>query len=538
VSADRIDFEDMPDPDVAELDVARARVADLPERAAADVSVAFAPDVVAACVVLRNQSLPEFIALERKLHAIKDFPRGQFRDAVRAAGKASAGESAAAPGGTTEPSGSRAWRSKLTYSNGKPEPTESNCVTALVHAPEWKGVLAFNEFANNVVARKAPPWHRDDAPVGGGKPGEWEDGDDVRLVCWFQRTAGLRVSVATALNALVIVARRTTYHPVREYLNGLAWDGIQRLPTWLATYAGSTQPEAYLARVGSWFLVSAVARIYEPGCKADHCIILEGKQGRGKSTLVQRLVPQPEWFAEHNANLMDKDAYAILNGRWILELAELDSLARAEVGRIKRYMTTAVDAYRPVWARRVARFPRHGVFIGTVNDSDYLRDPTGNRRFWPVAVERIDNDGLARDRDQLWAEAVHHYRNQARWWPHPDDESLLEEQQEERYRPDVWEEPIARWLAARMEEEGKKPAVLRDVSVTVTQVLEHAIGKNRKDQEDRDSIRVGRIMTRLGWDRRRTRSGNEDAEDRDSAGKHRRVYAYYPPVAPTPTGEG
>jgi putative DNA primase/helicase len=519
-----MESENIPDPDDVALDAARKCVEGLAERVAADVSAAFSTPVLDACVVLRRRALQEFIRLEALLRAHKTFPRSEFRAAIAAAAKVVPLRQAVL---------NTKWHALLTYTSGKPDASEANVVTALVHAPEWRGVLAFNEFANNAVKLKPPPWHRDDMPLGGAQAGEWTDGDDTRLQCWLQRTAGMRVPIGVAVAAMAIVAQRSPFHPVREYLESLAWDGVVRLPTWLATYAGaSDQPEEYLRRVGTWFLISAVARVYEPGCKADHCVILEGAQGRGKSTLVSCLVPQAEWFAEHNANLLDKDSYAILQGRWIMELAEMDSLARAEVGRIKRYMTTAVDAYRPVWARRVARFARHCVFIGTVNDSEYLRDPTGNRRFWPVAVGDISIELLVRDRDQIWAEAVHYYKERMQWWPHREDESLLEGEQEERLRADVWEEPIARWLDAREKEYNDRPELARDVNtvaVRIDQVLSGALQVDKADQDDRHAVRVGRIMTRLGWERQRVRSANGDNSDRDSVGKRRRVYAYYPP---------
>lgn len=522
-----MDIVDVPDPEDVALDAARKAVEGLADRVTADVGAAFSSEVIDACIVLRRRALSEFIRLEATLRANAEFPRGEFRAAIAAAAKVVPLRQSAAP--TTK------WHSLLTYTSGKPDASEANVVTALVHAPEWKGVLAFNEFANNAVKLKPPPWHRDDMPLGGAQAGEWTDGDDTRLQCWLQRAAGMRVPVGVAVAAMAVVAQRTPFHPVREYLESLAWDGVVRLPTWLATYAGAVdQPSEYLRRVGTWFLISAVARIYDPGCKADHCVILEGAQGRGKSTLVSRLVPDLSWFAEHNANLLDKDSYAILQGRWIMELAEMDSLARAEVGRIKRYMTTAIDAYRPVWARRVARFARHCVFIGTVNDSEYLRDPTGNRRFWPVKVGVIATELIARDRDQIWAEAVHYFKERVQWWPHRDDEALLEGEQEERLRTDVWEEPIARWLEQREKEFNDRPELARDVNavaVRIDQVLSGALMVDKGDQDDRHAIRVGRIMTRLGWERRRVRSANDDNEDRDTVGKRRRVYAYYPPLS-------
>src|SRR5262249_49762611 len=159
-----------------------------------------------------------------------------------------------------------------------------NVNTALVHAPAWRDVLVFDEFSNNVRMQKPAPWHPDDAPAGGAKPGDWTDADDVRLSCWLSRELGMNVAPSTARGAVSVVARRHPLHPPREYLNALQWDGSERLSTWLSTYARATkQPADYLARVGAWALIAAVARIYKPGCKVDNVLVLEGKQGLKKS---------------------------------------------------------------------------------------------------------------------------------------------------------------------------------------------------------------------------------------------------------------
>jgi predicted P-loop ATPase len=534
--ADDIAFEDVPGSSPGQSDPPDAvalRIANAPK----PIEFAFSAEIINSMADRCLNDAPAFEStlVEVRNANIQGLRVGEWERRIRTRAK-----ELKLAGKKRPASNAKDWKSQLVYENGKPKANEANCITALARAPEWKGVLAFNEFANNVVKLKPPPWWRDDIAVGAVTTGEWVEGDDVRTVVWFQRTLDMDVKLPVVMNALSVISTRNSFHPVREYLDGLAWDRKPRLQRWLATYAGAnSQPPEYLERVGMWFMISAVARIYSPGCKVDHSIILEGKQGRGKSTLVKTLTPNEEWFAEHNANLLDKDAYAILQGRWILELAELDSLRGADVGRTKRYMSTPTDCYRPVWARRVARFPRHCVFIGTVNESQYLRDATGNRRSWPVAIGVIDIDALIRDRDQLWAEAVHHYRNGAIWWPQRDDEALLENEQEDRFRADVWEEPIASWLDQWLSKPvwtpspgTTRPATHRLECISTNEILSGAIRKDVADQTPGDDSRVGSIMGRLDWTRRQSRSANENPEDRDSNGKRRRVWAYFPPVKP------
>src|SRR5262249_42604988 len=152
----------------------------------------------------------------------------------------------------------------------------------------------------------------------------------------------------------------------------------------------------------SKFLISAVARIYEPGCQADHIIILESDQGEGKSTAL-RIMGDP-FFTDDLAELGTKDASLATAGVWIIELSELDAMTRADRSRIKSFVSRRVDRYRPVYGRRLVETKRQCVFAGSVNDSEYLKDDTGARRFWPVRCGRIDLDGIRRDKDQLWAE--------------------------------------------------------------------------------------------------------------------------------------
>src|SRR4029077_167441 len=196
-------------------------------------------------------------------------------------------------------------------------------------------------------------------------------------------------------------------------LQGLHWDGVERVDTWLAAYLGAEGTE-YARAVGSRWLISAVARIFRPGAKADCCLILEGAQGIRKSTALRTVAG--EYFTDELADLGSKDAAMQTRGVWIIELSELDNLSHAEVARIKAFMSPHTDLFRPPYGMRLVESPRQCVFAGTVNHGSYLRDETGGRRFWPVVCGKIDIAELQRDRDQLWAEAKAKYRSGASWW--------------------------------------------------------------------------------------------------------------------------
>jgi predicted P-loop ATPase len=383
------------------------------------------------------------------------------------------------------------WRADLIRSaTGRILANLANAITALRGAPEWCGLLAFNEFALSVTTIRSTPW---------GHVAEWSEQDDRLCANWMQHR-GIQVKDVEVAKAVETVARDRSYHPVREYLEQLKWDGTGRLDQWLILYLGASQSELIQA-IGSKWIISGVARIYKPGCKADHCLIIEGPQGSLKSSAVRELAP--EWFTDDMPELGTKDAALATIGAWIMELAELDAMTRADVSRIKAFISRSTDRFRPPYGRRMIESPRQCIFAGTVNSSQYLRDETGGRRFWPVTCGRINLDALRRDRDQLWAEAVTRYKRGESWWL--EEPALIEaaaEEQETRYSADPWEEPIAAFLSNRT------------IPVTTADVLRLAIEKPRGQWTRADETRVGAILLRLGCTR----------GPREPTGSRRRTY--------------
>jgi predicted P-loop ATPase len=234
----------------------------------------------------------------------------------------------------------------------------------------------------------------------------------------------------------------------------------------------------------------------QPGCKADCVLILEALQGKGKSTGVKILAG--EWFADEIADLGTKDAAMQTRGVWILELAELDAMSRAEASKIKAFVSRGTDHFRPPYGRRIIDLPRQCVFAGTVNHSAYLKDETGGRRFWPVACGTIDVEALAHDRDQLWAEARVRYEDGEPWWIDSDELTRdAEAVQAMRYDSDVWDPLILEWAQSRIDSGCE--------SVAIGEVLELCLGKKSDHWTRGDEIRVGRCLSANKWERYRDR---------------------------------
>jgi predicted P-loop ATPase len=377
------------------------------------------------------------------------------------------------------------WRSLLLVSPKKiPKAVLANALIALRQAPEWQGVLAYDEFAVATMVLKPPPWLKNEV---GWVPKQWTDRDDALTADWLQHQ-DINVTVNVAAVAAETVAKDRSFHPIKDYLESLEWDGVERVANFAAGYLGA-EDTPYHSAVSRCLFIAAVARIMQSGCKADYVPILEGAQGKGKSTAIALLFTP--WFSDDLAELGTKDAAMQVRVAWGIEIAELASMTRGEIERVKAFITRKVDRFRPSYGRRVIEIPRQSLFIGSTNSDAYLKDETGGRRFWPIRCGDIDLKAIGRDRNQLWAEAVAHFKAGVSWWI-TDTEvvRLVRDEQAARYVDDPWQEPIARFLELQTD-------------VSIGEVLSNLlIERARWTQSDQN--RVSRCLRVLGWERYRS----------------------------------
>jgi len=390
-----------------------------------------------------------------------------------------------------------AWVDLLDVSpRGELRASVHNTLTVLREHEDLTGVLRYDELADAVIVGEGAPWPR--------LAGAWSDTDAVQLAGWLSdpRTLGLQVRPDAVYTAAVAVARERPFHPVRDWLVSLKWDREPRLAHWLSDLLGAAR-SPYTEHVGTAWLVSAAARAMEPGCKVDLMVVLEGRQGAGKTRAVRALAGA-HWYAEATESPASKDFYQSLRGRWIVEIGELQSFSRAEASVVKGALSRQVDVYRPSYGRSAREHPRSCIFVATTNESDYLRDPTGARRFLPVVVGEVDVAGIELQREQLWAEALDLYRG---GWPHWQLPPEAIAEQDDRYVGDPWQDAVSDWLEGRADAGRYADGLARVIdSTTASEVLAQACGVELARQGRTEQMRVGAIMRRLGWARRRCMS--------------------------------
>jgi predicted P-loop ATPase len=383
-------------------------------------------------------------------------------------------------------------KSLIRYASGAAQGILANACLALRYMPEVQVMLAYDAFAMRTMVTAAPPWEFEPAAF---VERPWDQHDDLLTTEFLQR-AGIPVKVQTASQAVEMVARERSFHPVLDYLDRLKWDGKQRLDHWVSKYLGALETP-FTQSAGRATLIGAVARIRNPGCKLDTVPIIEGAQGVGKSSAA-RVLFDP-WFSDDLAELGTKDAALQMQGAWLIEISELDAMSRAEVSRIKAFVSRTTDRFRPPYGSRVIESPRSCVFWGTTNSDAYLKDESGGRRFWPIKAGRIDLDGLHRERDQLWAEANRLHAAGAAWWiVNPEAQRIAEGEQIARYQGDPWDGPIAEYLET-----------VTDVSVdeVLRDVLHVDIGRWTQS----DMNRVARCLKARGLIRTQVRTGDKRA---------------------------
>jgi predicted P-loop ATPase len=379
----------------------------------------------------------------------------------------------------------RDWTDDLILNaNGQIIANLANLILILRKAPKWEKALAYDEFNACVVIRRAPPWGKEEVDA------QWTDHHESLARAWFQ-SQKINPSAGDVGRAVQAAARHNKFHPVREHFESLTWDGVPRLDTWLIDYFHA-EDSAYVRAIGPRYLISAVARIFRPGEKVDTLIILEGPQGKQKSEALRTLAIREAWFTDRLSHVASKDAAIEVQGVLIIEIGEMLALVRASASAQKAFITRRYDRFRPPHAKYTISLPRQCVFAGTINpppDGRYLKDETGARRFWPVKCHgMVDRDGLEEVRDQLWAEAVQRFKASEPWWLEtPELEALAAAEQAARFVIDEWEQPMREWVDGRTD-------------VSVTEVLEHALGFPRKDWTQSAQTRVAKILKkRLGF---------------------------------------
>lgn len=387
------------------------------------------------------------------------------------------------------------WQRLLIVTGGKnptPKAIPANLELILSHHKGWKDVLGFDELAGAVVFLKEPPWH-DESRIDSQKDAAWTDEDTTRLRNWCGRTFNFSPTASDVSDVVTQVAHRRRFHPIRDRLESFVWDKTPRLDTWLHRVCGAADNE-YVKAVASKWLIAAVARVYQPGCKVDSMPLFEGDQGTGKSSMVRILALEEAWFLETNIDLGGKDSLQILRRKWIVEFSEIDSLSRVEVSRAKAFISTRFDTYRPSFGRRSQDFPRQCVFAGTLNpDGGYLKDNTGARRFWPVKLEYINLRRLKKEVEQLWAEAVHRYKAKETW--HFESRALVKtaaKEADERRVEHPWEGKVARWL-------DRHGADYAEKGITTHDVLIKCLDKRTADLSRTEEMVMAGLLRRCGW---------------------------------------
>lgn len=357
--------------------------------------------------------------------------------------------------------------------------SQLNVMRVLQGDPKWEGRFKLNEFTH--------------LPEQDGKP--WTDNDETSAHLKLDEQYGINVPTIKVGETMRWVAEQHGYHPVRDYLNGIEWDGVERINTWLIDYCKSPDRKIVRAYSKRW-MISAVARVMVPGCKVDTTLILRGEQGAGKSTTFAALCAAPEWFTDSSIDLRNKDAMAALQGVWIYEFPELSSFKRSDTNTTKAFLSSRVDRFRPSFGRNMVSHQRQCVIVGSTNQEKFMVDPTGSRRIWGVGSGDCDVKGLIEVRDQLWAEAVHLFNAGEQWWL-TDAEEVRRKKSEHLFtEEDHLLGHVAQWLVSR---NARKTSVT-EIEAAPVHMLGVRLNANTRN-------RVVDILKILGYIKKRTTKG-------------------------------
>lgn len=370
-----------------------------------------------------------------------------------------------------------------------------NCQLLLEFGDRYRGLFGWDDFSKQVVLLRRPPWQ---SGWSGRRP---VTDDDLVLLRSFLDHDRISVKLNDLGGIVTAISKYTTFHPLRDALDSLEWDGVPRISggitgegdsvrPWLSEYMEADDTPAN-KMFGEMWLIAAVARAYEPGCKVDNILVLEGGQGVKKSTAIRTLSDAvfPGYFTDEVDKPGSKDAGLQLQGKWHIELGELSAMSRASVEEVKAWVSRQTDRFRPPFGRLPVEYPRVCIFSATTNpigDTGYLRDHSGARRFWPVLVHHIHLDQLAVDARQLWAEAVHRYKSGEKWWAESEEEkSIAAEAQDERLEHDPYMDVITELYSASR-------------YVSLTQLMD-AVGIPSERRSTSAARRISGLMFHMGW---------------------------------------
>jgi hypothetical protein len=365
----------------------------------------------------------------------------------------------------------------------------ANVREVLQRHPAWRGCLRFNDVTKDIECFGGPLAEKDQHP----------SVIDTAIGNWLQVAQGVKLVVNPSVvqNQILLVAMQNRYDPIFEYLNALVWDGIHRIDRWLITHCGARTISGsgdditeYVEAISAKWLIGGATRGLKPGEQVDNVLVFEGKQGAGKSRTLRAL--GGEWFTDTALHLDGRDARQTAGMVWIAELAELSALRQSETDQQKAFLSAVDDLIRLPYGKRPMKFPRRCVFGGSTNDETYLRDLTGNRRYWPVHCDKFDVERTKDDRDQLWAEAVYRFRAGEKWYFEDDrDHEMVEHETNQRLHGASDADAILDWWCAKALESRPERFQLRDVAQNALGLAAWGI----KSEEGN----IGRALKRLGF---------------------------------------
>ncbi|TIU88864.1 MAG: hypothetical protein E5W06_00415 [Mesorhizobium sp.] len=431
------------------------------------------------------------------------------------------------------------WLSKLHRNEeGEVKSTLPNVALIVDNDPRIRGIVAFNEFKQEVVLKVAPKRLKNKRDSGHepanliGRLFElqddlngdnWTDSHDIAIRNIIESKTqmkgyGIKVTDRDLKGGIDMAAQKRRFHPVKQLIESVAWDGKPRVERLFIDYLGCDDND-YYRQASLMTFVGAVARVYRPGHKFDFVPILEGAQGKGKSTFIEILGLQ--WYNELTGDISDpKQMVEVMQGSWVLEIGELSSMARAEVNDLKAFVSRTEDKVRLAWEKRARDFPRQCIFIGSTNDREYLRDQTGGRRFWPIVCKlegQIDNPRLRREIMQVWAEALHIFRDMEKRYHGAtlplfltDEAADMAVVMQESRRIETAEEILAGKIGAWLDQPIGTDERFDDLDVNapkayrsetcVQQIWEDMLGRDGTVPHS-ESIKIGRAMLVVGWPR-------------------------------------